>query len=409
MPSFLGPVPWVRPFASQMAFLLTALLCNVGARDWPAGQREMAWSQDDARLLDTPGDDCDLVHGAVLRVVDAASIGASSAMQELVDRIPWLLQELEQLSENGDAGKVYSRLFGGTASTVHLSMDAMQLLGLGAMVHRRCFESSARLALGQSLKPLQEALQQQVSTLWWMFDIGQYSNTNNPGKHLQALLHAMRKAQAVFSDLEETLPQTLTRSEHFWGHQEHGMFVNTTVIYRTLFPESAILDKGLLRSLLRLLPQDATLADFGALDGQYSRWLNDTGWITAFAFDGVEGVDMITQGRVSQVDLAEEFDVAWHPEPFDWVLCLEVAEHIPQSHEQHFLRNLGRHAASGLILSWAPPGIEGEGHVNCQELDESRRRVEALGFVQDEASTASLRAASEVAWIAASVAVYRRA
>ena len=26
----------------------------------------------------------------------------------------------------------------------------------------------------------------QVSTLWWMFDIGQYSNTNSPAKHLQA-------------------------------------------------------------------------------------------------------------------------------------------------------------------------------------------------------------------------------
>lgn len=32
----------------------------------------------------------------------------------------------------------------------------------------------------------------QVSTLWWMFDIGQYTNTNSPAKHLQAA-RCMRK------------------------------------------------------------------------------------------------------------------------------------------------------------------------------------------------------------------------
>ncbi|CAE7809641.1 unnamed protein product, partial [Symbiodinium sp. CCMP2592] len=213
---------------------------------------------------------------------------------------------------------------------------------------------------------------------------------------------------ALFAELLINLPEVLPRSDHFWGHQEHGMFMNSTVIYRTLFPESAILDKGLLRRLLRLLPEGSSLADFGALDGQYSSWLNDTGWVTAFAFDGVPGVTDITDGRVTEVDLAERVHIEWHPEAFDWVLCLEVAEHIPVELEHQFLGNLGRHAKQGLILSWAPPGIDGEGHVNCQELDESKRRVEALGFLQDVEATEDLRAACEVPWIAASVAVYRR-
>ena len=30
------------------------------------------------------------------------------------------------------------------------------------------------------------------------------------------------------------------------------------------------------------------------------RWLNDTGWVTAFAFDGVAGVSEITEGVVTQ-------------------------------------------------------------------------------------------------------------
>lgn len=33
-----------------------------------------------------------------------------------------------------------------------------------------------------------------------------------------------------------------------------------------------------------------------------SRWLNDTGWVTAYAFDGVTGVTEITEGAVTQVD-----------------------------------------------------------------------------------------------------------
>jgi len=212
----------------------------------------------------------------------------------------------------------------------------------------------------------------------------------------------------VFEHLGSELPQALTSTEHFWGHGAHGMFVNTTVIYRTLFPESAILDKGLLRTLLRILPHGVEVADFGALDGQYAKWLNDTGWVTAFAFDGVEGVAELTAGAVSQADLAEDLRIPWRTRPFDWVLCLEVAEHIPPEREQRFLANLARYSGAGLILSWAPPGIEGEGHVNCLPLEESRARVEALGFTQDMAATEVLRVAAEVPWIGASVALYRR-
>ena len=32
------------------------------------------------------------------------------------------------------------------------------------------------------------AMLMQVSTMWWMFDIGQFSNTNSPAKHLQVWL-----------------------------------------------------------------------------------------------------------------------------------------------------------------------------------------------------------------------------
>uniref|UniRef100_A0A7S4W387 Methyltransferase type 11 domain-containing protein n=1 Tax=Alexandrium monilatum TaxID=311494 RepID=A0A7S4W387_9DINO len=389
--------------------LLCALTLLLGLPTQGAGEVRLEtvagnWATGEAALLAAPGASCQAVQGAVLRVVERGEDGAALSAQEILAKVPGIVEQLEV----GDGSPIYSVLFGDVAGALRLALDAAQLLSLAAMVHKGCFSSSARLAMGRALLPLQKALQQQISTMWWMFDIGSYSNTNSPKKHLEAVFKTVQHAKAVFEHLAAELPPALASEEHFWGHGAHGMFMNSTVIYRSLFPEAAILDRGLLRGLLPLLPRGSELADFGALDGQYARWLNDTGWVTAFAFDGVEGVAELTGGAVLQADLAEELVIPWRHRPFDWALCLEVAEHIPPDREEAFLRNLERHASTGLILSWAHPGIEGEGHVNCLPLDESRARVEALGFVLDEPATEALRAASHVPWIAASVAVYRR-
>jgi len=366
-------------------------------------------SQNDAlsplkAIVNDAGASCLLVHEAAIQAAAHGATEAGASLGNLVARVPQILESLE----NADHGSLYAPLFGDASQALQVAVDVAQLLSLAAMTKKDCFSSTARLTLGQALMPLHAALRQQVSTMWWMFDIGQYSNTNSPAKHFQAILRTIRQVETMFDHLVTSLPGALARKTHFWGHSEHGMFVNSTVMYRRLFPESAIVDKGLLRCVLRILPRDSTVADFGALDGQYARWLNDTGWVTAFAFDGVEGVSELTEGSVTRADLVDVLSIPWYQEPFYWILCLEVAEHIPADHEQAFLANLARYARHGLILSWAPPGIEGEGHVNCLPLDESQRRMEMWGFTQDTQATALLRGASHVPWISASVAVYRR-
>ena len=45
---------------------------------------------------------------------------------------------------------------------------------------------------------------------------------------------------------------------------------------------------------------------------------------------------------------------------------------------------------------------------HADACEESRRRIEALGFRQDERATEAIRQASEISWIRESVAVYRR-
>lgn len=375
---------------------------------WPVGLWA-AGEEGEARLavksvLARDSSSCAEVHDAIIYIVSRGGLMAGLATGAVVE----LIQQLAAHLESGSEDIPYSVLFDEVSTALRVALEVVQLMSVATMIHRKCFLSAARHALSKSLVPLQSALQQQVSTMWWMFDISQFSNTNSPAKHFKAVHSTLMDIEGLFGQLSAELPSMLHDGGFAWGHEDHGMFMNSTVMYRKLFPGTALVDKGLLRQLLRMLPMDSTVGDFGALDGQYSRWLNDTGWVAAFAFDGVQGVAELTEGRVTEVDLASELRIPWRPQGFDWVLCLEVAEHIPPALESTFLWNLDQHSASALVLSWATPDIEGEGHVNCLRLEESRRRVEALGFQQDIKATELLRSAAELSWIAASVAVYRR-
>jgi hypothetical protein len=49
---------------------------------------------------------------------------------------------------------------------------------------------------------------------------------------------------------------------------------------------------------------------------------------------------------------------------YDWIVSLEVAEHIPSQFESVYLDNVFRHAREGIILSWAVPGQNGLSHVD---------------------------------------------
>jgi 2-polyprenyl-3-methyl-5-hydroxy-6-metoxy-1,4-benzoquinol methylase len=49
---------------------------------------------------------------------------------------------------------------------------------------------------------------------------------------------------------------------------------------------------------------------------------------------------------------------------YDWIISLEVAEHIPEIYEAVYLDNIFRHAKEGIILSWAVPGQGGLSHIN---------------------------------------------
>ena len=55
----------------------------------------------------------------------------------------------------------------------------------------------------------------------------------------------------------------------------------------------------------------------------------------------------------------------WPRKAFDLALSIEVAEHVPEMYAEAFVRYLS-HASDLVLLTAAPPGQTGTGHVNEQ-------------------------------------------
>merc|ERR1711972_763345 len=214
------------------------------------------------------------------------------------------------------------------------------------------------------------------------FAFGKYRSATGPAENLVAgnlWISSFREwldkyAVDLYTGLQGVQLQSLlaeggaTRLHH---QDEQGSFITYEFLRRKVFGQWAI-DKGLLRGLLRHVWQPPlgeetpmTLGDFGAGGGHYSTWLNETGLVQAFAFDGTHQAAELTDGVVQEVNLVQDMDLR---RTFDWVMCLEVGEHIPKQFSATLLQNLKRHAQKGLVMSWSSDW-EGIGHVNCLARD----------------------------------------
>jgi len=122
------------------------------------------------------------------------------------------------------------------------------------------------------------------------------------------------------------------------------------------------------------------------------------------AYDGAPFTEEATSGVVRYLDLTvPQF---WLPR-YDWVLCLEVLEHIPRSRESAVLDNVVRPAAEGVVLSWASHYQPGYGHVNAREPDYVNRTMTRRGLRVDQRATTALRRAAKLTWFQKHILVYR--
>ena len=133
---------------------------------------------------------------------------------------------------------------------------------------------------------------------------------------------------------------------------------------------------------ISILLKGKRVGAFGDGPGLYKEYYDGTGLLEVYdAYDGAPFIEAETSGKVKFLDLS----IPQYGLPiYDWVICLEVAEHIPKKYEDIFLSNLARHAENGIILSWAVPGQPGHYHVNNKPLSLVIESMKKFGFERDE-------------------------
>jgi len=141
-----------------------------------------------------------------------------------------------------------------------------------------------------------------------------------------------------------------------------------------------------------LLKEDGSccysLTDIGAGVGQYGHALKARHpELEYYGYDGAGNVEDFTGKYVQFIDLTKPLSL----KRTDWLLSLEVGEHIPHKHEAQVIANLHAHNCRGAIVSWAVLSQTGTGHINCHSNEYVINVFENLGYKLNQDITAALR------------------
>ena len=153
------------------------------------------------------------------------------------------------------------------------------------------------------------------------------------------------------------------------------------------------------------LEETGSVADVGGSIGLYTESLRKRG-VEIDCYDGAENIEEATEGRVRHLDVTDSLaskSLGKH----DWVLCLEVAEHVPLQHETTMIRLLAGGARRGVIMSWAKPGQGGAHHVNEKPSEEVKQLLAAEGLQYDDGATTRLQLASSLPQFKTNLMVFR--
>lgn len=151
------------------------------------------------------------------------------------------------------------------------------------------------------------------------------------------------------------------------------------------------------------LPKRA--ADVGCGDGRYCHILSKAyGWPLVHGYEGTPDIkEIAVHDDIMIVDLTKR---RWVGIDYEFVLCLEVGEHIPKKHEQVFMDNVGEFVSRDLVLSWAVPGQGGGGHFNERSNDYVISEFVKRGLEFDEKKTERLRGYSSLKWFKNSIMAF---
>ena len=123
-------------------------------------------------------------------------------------------------------------------------------------------------------------------------------------------------------------------------------------------------------------------------------------------YDGEHNVEVKSKGNCRWIDLT--LDQRCTLPTVDWVLCLEVGEHVPKELEGNLFDTITQHADHGVLLSWAMPGQRGHNHVNTQPRGHIVAQMHKRGFIACDKLGASLRSQASFKWFKNTLQVFMR-
>lgn len=163
-------------------------------------------------------------------------------------------------------------------------------------------------------------------------------------------------------------------------------------------------DDGLVKAILEVYEPPESMADLGCGDGWYCKQFKDYGWPVVYGYEGCQEVkEFSVYDDIMIIDLSLRRYVDIY---YDFVLCIEVGEHIPKEKEQIFLDNVREFTSKNLIISWALLGQGGRFHVNERPQEYISEQLLKRGFIEHKEITKYLREKAQLKWLKRTVASY---
>ena len=148
----------------------------------------------------------------------------------------------------------------------------------------------------------------------------------------------------------------------------------------------------------------SSLIDVGCGEGDYvEKFLKNN--INAIGFDGNSETKKASGNKCGVFNFCSD---AKSLGVYDWVLSLEVGEHLPKQYEEMFILNLHQLNKRGIVLSWAIEGQRGFGHFNCRNNDYIKSKFDSMGYKNIVKDEESLRNLSSKFWFKDTIMVFER-
>ena len=134
-------------------------------------------------------------------------------------------------------------------------------------------------------------------------------------------------------------------------------------------------------------------------------WSNSSQQVKSWTgYDGTPNIEEFTKGHVTLLDLSQPQNLS----KADWVMSLEVGQHIPKELESTYLSNILEPVKEGLVLSWAVHGQGGRiKHFNELNNTQVEEKMAARGYYLDKTLRDNLREKAASYWFKKSLMVFR--